>query len=209
MARIPYRTRDTWPPDLDGMKPMLPPLRIFDMLAHAGATTHRLFHYGAALFEASAIEPRLRQLVILAVARANSCEYVWRQHEVVSLACGVSEAQQRAVQRGDFTDPGLDARDSAVLTFTTAVVTAPRAGDAAFAAIQEHFDHRQIVELIQLIGYYWNSTRIATTLDLEPEQSQGTRILDATAGVYQSTRPAGTVNSHRPAEDPATGSPLS
>jgi len=46
------------------------------------------------------------------------------------------------------------------------------------AAIRSHFSAREIVEILQLIGFYWGFGRLRTVLDIEIEKPDGLTLLN-------------------------------
>jgi alkylhydroperoxidase family enzyme len=70
-------------------------------------------------------------------------------------------------------------RDQAIVAFAAAVVAAPLVSDDVFAAVHAVLDARQIVEALQVIGFYWSFGRTATVLQVEIEPAHGTAVVQA------------------------------
>jgi hypothetical protein len=60
----------------------------------------------------------------------------------------------------------------------------PRPGDGVayvFAAVHAELSAREIVEALQVIGFYWAFGRVATVLQVEIEPDHGTAVVQASA----------------------------
>ena len=62
---------------------------------------------------------------------------------------------------------GLPEAERELIGFVTDVLHRPRVGARRLAALQRFYPPRQIVEVLQLIGFYWGLGRICTVLDIE------------------------------------------
>ena len=116
------------------------------------------------------LDGRLREIVIVRVGYLNKCAYVVKQHvPVISTPEGLpqEEADTLADWRGS---KFFSKRERAALAYTDAVTRDIDVPDPVFAALRDHFDERQIVELTVLIGSYIMHNRVfgALGVDLEP-----------------------------------------
>ena len=131
MARLPYIDAEHAPDRVREALDAIPPLNIFRMVANAETAFRPWLALGGALLGSLELDPRLRELAILRVARLERAEYEWVQHAPIARAAGATEDQVAAVDRGEIEDPALDAPARAVLAFTTEVVRDVRASDEA------------------------------------------------------------------------------
>jgi hypothetical protein len=60
-----------------------------------------------------------------------------------------------------------------------AVVRSPVVDDETFGGVREILSNREIVEALQVIGYYWSFGRVATVLQVEVERAHGTAVVEA------------------------------
>ena len=60
--------------------------------------------------------------------------------------------------------------DGVLIRFVTDVLIRPRVSARRLAAVQRFYPPRQIVEVLQLIGFYWGLGRICTVLDIEVQK---------------------------------------
>jgi alkylhydroperoxidase family enzyme len=88
----------------------------------------------------------------------------------IALGVGVTQAQIDAVERGKYDDAALNAAERALLGFGREVVEKVRVGEAAFAAMRQHFSDQETVEAIVTLGFYMMMARLteATETDLDP-----------------------------------------
>jgi alkylhydroperoxidase family enzyme len=153
----------------------LPPLNIFRTLAHAQSAFRPFLRFGGAVLGQMQLDPAIRELAILQVAKEADAEYEWIQHVAIAKVVGVRDAQIEALERGD-----LDAFEEparAAIELATAVVRGPRVGDELFGRLQEHFDDRQIVELLLAIGEYLMLARLMTVLEIDLDEAAGDGVL--------------------------------
>lgn len=122
----------------------------------------------AARFE-TALDGRLREIVIVRVAQLNRTAYVFKQH-VPQLTApeGLSDGECDAL--ADWRKAtSFSARERAALVYTDAMTRDVTVPDDVFDALRPHFNERQIVELSVLIGLYNMHTRVLTALRIDPE----------------------------------------
>jgi alkylhydroperoxidase family enzyme len=180
MARIPYPDLDAAPPHVREVFDALPVhLNIFRMLAHAETLLRPYLRFGAAVLTQTQLDPKLREIAILEVARLTPAPYEWVQHVPIAQATGASTEEIAAVERGDLEADCLGPDERLVLSFTGEVLRDVRASDDTFAAISERFLPREVVELLLTIGSYMMLARVMATLDLELDEPAGTRVVDS------------------------------
>ncbi|WP_326567803.1 carboxymuconolactone decarboxylase family protein [Amycolatopsis rhabdoformis] len=148
-----------------------PPDAMVRMLTHSTATVRLFIEQAMAQFTALELSPRRRELVILAVAAEVDGEFVAAQHGPIAAREGVTEAERELLARRDFA--GLAGPDRVLVEFTAAVLAGPRVPDELFAAVREFLSEREIVEVLQVCGYYWTFSRIATVLDVPVTEVYG------------------------------------
>lgn len=180
MARLPYIEPADAPERMRTALEALPPLNIFRMLANAETVAEPCLRLGGALLTQMQLDPKLRELAILQVAHQSEAEYEWVQHVAIGMHAGLTDVQIAAVESGNITDAdALGEAERAVLAFTDEVVRQPRAGDATYAALRQHLDPRETVELLLTVGYYLMLARVMTTLDIELDAAVGNSTIEA------------------------------
>jgi alkylhydroperoxidase family enzyme len=180
VARLPYADPDGSPEPVRRALEAVPPLNVFRMVANAETAFRPWLAFGGALLSSLALDPVVRELAILRVARLSGAEYEWVQHVPIAKAVGATDEQVAAVDRGDLEDAALGDAARAVLRFTTEVVEDVRASDAALEGLTvAGFSPREVVELLLVIGQYMMVARVAETAGIE---------LDPPGDVVESSR---------------------
>lgn len=178
MARIPYPDPTELPAELNELLRQAH-LNVFSMWAHSVSTAGLIMKLGAAQFAGFELPRAIREMVTLLVATDNSAAYEWGQHLALSKAAGVSDEQRAALRDGDIEAPCFSPLERAALHLARAVQTGPQVADSIFEAASKYLGHRQLVELVGLVGYYWMLGRIATVFQVEIDIAQGTAVYDA------------------------------
>ena len=180
MARLPYPSHESMPVETADLLNGLPRNNITEMLAHAHPLAVPFLRLAQAQFTELELSDRQRELLILAVSGLVECDYEYVQHVPISAAAGIDADLGERVRGGDFDAPD-DPGERALLAFVAAVVRAPTITDELFAATRRHLTDRQIVEVLQLVGFYWGVGRISTVLELELDAPEGLESITAVA----------------------------
>jgi len=178
MARVPYVDADAASPEVRRALDALPPLNIFRMLANADSVFVPFVRFTGTLLTQLELDEKLRELAILLTAARTGAEYEWVQHEGISRAMRIPEEQIAAIGRGDLEDDSLDQDARVLLRFSAEVLENGRASDEAFVAMSERFPHRQIVELLLVVGTYHALARVMTTLEIDLDPPVGAELID-------------------------------
>ncbi|MFF3919809.1 carboxymuconolactone decarboxylase family protein [Streptomyces sp. NPDC001852] len=179
VSRLTYPDRQEFPKELREFLDQLPQHAAFDMLSHSQATVEIFLRQGQAQFTQLTLSPRDRELTILTTASATDCAYEFTQHVPISASVGVSDAVRDAIKRKDFNAPELPGDDRAIIRFVAAVIAAPTVSDEIFSAAKERLTPREILEIMQVTGFYWSFGRVCTVLDVEVEKDHGDAVIDA------------------------------
>ena len=119
------------------------------------------------LLEAGTLDPRDRELVILRVGFRTHCAYEWTQHLAMARVAGLSAAQIAAVTEGPgaaaWTDRDRDLLRAADQLVDDHVVDAP-----TWARLARHFDERQLLELMFVVGSYVCLAMVLNSVGLDP-----------------------------------------
>jgi alkylhydroperoxidase family enzyme len=179
MPHLPYPLPGELPADVRDFLAGLPQHAAFDMLSWSAGTVRSFIEQGEAQYTALALPARTRELVIMTTGVATASEYEVIQHRPISEAAGVDPAVRAAILRRDFAAPELSEHDRAVVGFVAAVVAGPTVPDEIFAAVRRQLSNREIVEALQVTGFYWSFGRVCTVLDVDLEPDHGTAVVDA------------------------------
>lgn len=176
MARVTYLTAETAPPAVASTVDRLPSLHVFQMLAHAETAYRPWLRYGGAILSDLALDPLVRELVILQVGRL-AARYEWEQHVPIAKAAGGTDAQVAALDRGDLSP--FDEAQRAALVFTESFVRDGEVSDEDYAALAARFAEREIVEIALTAAHYLGLARIMTALRIDPDDAVGPEGLPA------------------------------
>lgn len=114
----------------------------------------------------STLPPRLRELVILRVARRCGCAYEWTHHRKIAAKTGLSEAEIDAAGRGEATGE----LERAALTAVDELEGNCNLSDGTWATLGGHLDERQLMDLVFTVGAYRLLATALNTFGVEPEQ---------------------------------------
>lgn len=131
---------------------------LFRTLGNSPAALQAYLDFGATL-AGGALRPQLRELIAVAVAESNSCQYCLSAHTAVGKMVGISDPELAAGRQGDSTDP----KTRAALMFAKNIVS--RRGfvaDGDLAAVREAgWTETEVVEIVanvalNLFSNYFN-----------------------------------------------------
>ncbi len=167
MPRIPYPNPDQMSAEVRARVGDNPP-NVTRMLA--GASEGVYFGFGAysqGLMKQSPLDPKLRELAILRVGYISNCEYELFQHEPFGRFVGLSDDQIAAIKVRDPSAPVFDAEQAAVLRFVDDIVRNVRPSDENLAAVRQHLDDTQLIDLVLVTGNYMTVCRFLETTGIE------------------------------------------
>ncbi|MEU5672526.1 carboxymuconolactone decarboxylase family protein [Micromonospora sp. NPDC047762] len=167
MPRLTDPDPNVIPTDVRDFLSALPPDPMVKMLTHSVGTVKLFIQLARAQFTSLELPARSRELVILTVAEYAGCEFVAAQHGPISAAAGVDEDTRKIISSRDIDNPDLPAYDRTLIRFAAEVVRSPRVSDDLFDQVRHILREREIVEVLQVIGYYWSFGRVATVLNVE------------------------------------------
>lgn len=180
VARLPY-------PDIDQASEevrvtfgrLAAPLNVMRMMAHAEGCFKPMTRLGGAMLGKLKLDPKLRELALMRTVGMEGGRYEWVQHVPVAQALGIGAAQLAAIEAGTIDAPCFDAREQALLRFTTEVVERVAASPETLAAVRRHLSDREVVELVLMIGFYMTLARLTETTGVEIDEPKGMEVLDS------------------------------
>jgi alkylhydroperoxidase family enzyme len=147
---------------------------ISSMLHHPTLAAAFLNFNGQLLWE-PVLSPRLRELVVLRVARRTRSQYEWVQHAKLSQRYDVTPAEVEAIAIGDeavFSDLEAD-----VLRATDQLLDNYRIDEATWQRLAAQLDERSLTELLFVVGTYtslamvFNGIGVELDPDLDPTRA--------------------------------------
>mgnify|MGYP001555011984 CR=1 FL=1 len=137
---------------------------IASLLHHPRLAAAFLGFNGQLLWE-PVLDPRVRELVVLRVARHTRSSYEWVQHAKLSQRYGVSSAEIEAVASGD--DSGWAPSDATILEATDQLLTNYQIDDDTWDQLANVMDERTLLELIFVVGTYTALAMVFNGIDIE------------------------------------------
>lgn len=153
------------------------PLILFRTMARNPRVFEKMFAGG--LLDKGTLSLRQRELVIDRTTARLGAEYEWGVHiaffaEKVDFDC----ERIAATVHGSADAPCWSADEQSLLAAVDDLVDRRTIGETAWAALAQHFDEAQILEVIALVGYYHTISFLCRALDL-PLEPYGARFPSA------------------------------
>ncbi len=144
------------------------PANIFRVMAHAPEVERGYLSLGGRLLGETALDPKLRELVICGIAVQLNAAYEWGHHAKQALEAGATPEELEGIRSGDLTTLGPLERDCVAYArkVDDRMVT-----DADIDRLRElGLDSRRITELTVLAGFYGMTARFLLAMDVEPDE---------------------------------------
>jgi 4-carboxymuconolactone decarboxylase len=174
-VRVPPLPADQWDDAVDhALSGMMPAERrnpdstgnLLATLVRHPKLTRAFLRFNNHLLFSSTLPPRLRELAVLRVAHLHRCEYEWRHHVRMGRETGLTDDVIDGIQRGEATDE----LDRAILHAVDELSDNSVVSDETWAALTEHLDERQRMDLVFTIGCYGALAMAINTFGVEPDQ---------------------------------------
>jgi 4-carboxymuconolactone decarboxylase len=191
MARIQPLDPAAAPADVRETLENLPPLNIFRTLAHAESAFRPFLRFGGAVLGQMALDPVVRELAILVVAKEAEAEYEWIQHVAIAKHLGARDEQIAAIAAADSCSSEgaderirqagdgqlFDKRQRAAIELAAAVVRGPQVSSDLWDCVRPQFSDREVIELLLAIGEYLMLARVMTVLEIDLDEAAGDAVL--------------------------------
>src|SRR5690606_3153387 len=146
-------------------------LHLYQMLLHSPRVASGWLNHLSGIRLHSSLSGDLRELIIMRVAILNRAPYEADQHAPIALKEGVTQAQLDALEH--WSESSLfDERTQAVLAYTDAMTQQIQVPKAIFERVQQHFDHKAIVELTGTIATYNMVSRFLEALAIHSDDDR-------------------------------------
>lgn len=172
MARI-EPLSPPYPSDLQAqfdriMPPGVPPLALFRTVAKSDRAWRKLS--GGSLLDPGPLPLREREIVIDRTCALNDCAYEWGVHVAFfAAAAGLGPDEIAATVHGDAGSTCWEPADQALIAAVDALNHRARLSAAEFERLRGYFDEAQIIEIIQLCGFYRTIACLVGSLDIASE----------------------------------------
>ena len=141
-----------------------PILNLYTELANHPPALEAFLSMSQYVRDRSSLEPGLRELEILATARALGQEYEIVQHTAAAKRAGVPDEKLAGA--------GLSERERCAVDFAREAAATRTCSDATFARMRGLFTTEEIVDLVVTAAWYHLCAVILGTFEIEPEESQ-------------------------------------
>jgi alkylhydroperoxidase family enzyme len=145
-----------------------PPLLLFRVMAGQPRAWEKF--RGGSLLDRGPLSLREREIVIDRTTALNRCEYEWGVHVTAfAKAANLTDEQVRATVLDKADAPCWSEAEQAMLAVVDALHLRSTLSEAEFAALKAHYEQAQILEIIQLCGFYRTVSYLCNALALPLE----------------------------------------
>jgi 4-carboxymuconolactone decarboxylase len=109
----------------------------------------------------------LREMIILRIAVLNRATFEFDAHQPIAERAGLSPQKITALQERELPSEILTSKEALLIAITDAMTVDIEVPDALFEQLREHFDDKNIVELVATIAAYNMVSRFLVALKIE------------------------------------------
>lgn len=133
------------------------PLQALDLtLLHSPAVADGWNSFIGAIRTQTSLDDDVREAAICRVAVCNEAWYEWMHHAPLAAEGGVSAEGMKLLKEADLAakrgDPGLTARQWAVVVYTDAMTREVAVKQEAFDELKKHFSEKEVVEITATVS---------------------------------------------------------
>jgi len=154
-------------------------LNIYRALAHCPPVMLDWMRLGNTLLTKSKLPAKLRELVILRIARLSGSKYEWTQHCPVAIEAGVTERQINEIDKWKESE-AFSSGERAALQYTDEVVQSVSVNDETYDQLKSFLSEQEIVELTLSIGYWMLTARVLVPLKIDMDVDAAVSASDLT-----------------------------
>ncbi|KAL7959568.1 AhpD-like protein [Trichoderma compactum] len=153
------------------------PLQALDLtLLHSPPVADGWNSFLGAVRTKTSLTDDVRELAISRVAVCNKAWYEWGHHAPLAVQGGVSEDALEAVKRdslGERPEGLLSEKQWAALVYADEMTKNVSVTDETFAALKQHFNDQEVVELTATVAAYNCVSRFLVALDVGEKNGTG------------------------------------
>lgn len=169
MARIAFPDPTTMDEELRESLRRYGSLNVTRMMAHQPRLMHAYARMGVEILRHGALDPVLRELIILRVGQLCGSAYEHHQHVSVARMVGMSEEKLAASEANDRS--GFSDRERAALAIVDEIHRDHAARAATIEAAEALFSPAELVEICVVTGFYIMTAGYLRSLDIEIEDA--------------------------------------
>lgn len=170
MARLPYLEKA----DLaDEHKDLLNrDITLFKCMTHSPNATRAFQGLGGYIRHKSRLDPRLREIAILAVGWITQAPYEWSHHVKIGQDFGVTEDDIRGlIAECDGQPNSLEPVAKLIVKAAREMTEKLAVSDETFAALKSHFDNERLTDLVITMAFYNAVVRYLGSMRIDVEAS--------------------------------------
>ena len=170
MARLPYIEKKDLPAEHQDL--LKREITLFKCMVHSPHAARAFQGLGGFIRHKSLLDPRLREIAILAVGWITQAPYEWSHHVKIGQEFGVSEDDIRSlIAECEGAANGLEPLAKLIIKAAREMTEAMAVSDATFAELKKSFDTERLTDLVITIAFYNAVVRYLGTMriDVEPE----------------------------------------
>jgi alkylhydroperoxidase family enzyme len=122
---------------------------------------------GMAIANPDVLEPRLRETVILRVAKLSDSEYELHHHRTLGKSVGLTDDELQAIENRSY--DSLEPLLAAAARFTDEVVTQVSPSDVTLAELRGLTTDQIVTNIVLTIGCYMSIARLVAVAGIEPD----------------------------------------
>ncbi|MEM8696952.1 MAG: carboxymuconolactone decarboxylase family protein [Pseudomonadota bacterium] len=122
------------------------------------------------LIDKGPLPMRERELVIFRTAARIGADYEWGMHvRLFAEQCDIGEQELEALAKKDAESGNWSQAEAALIATVDILIDRRHLDDEEFARISAHFSSDQLLEIVQLVGFYQGLALIIGTFDIPRE----------------------------------------
>ena len=114
----------------------------------------------------SGLDPQVRELAILVIAREMQSQFEWTMHEPVAREVGLEPAAIEVVKYNK-SPQDLKERDALIIRFGRELVREPKLSSETFSQVVQAFGEEELVTLTLLMGNYMRTALLLRAVDMQ------------------------------------------
>lgn len=137
----------------------VPDAHIFSTLGRAKGLFRGWLYFSSRMMPFGRLPRHHSEMVIIRTAHLRTCQYELDHHKRLGRRAGIDDAEFERILAGP--DADWSALEAALLRGVDELVANKDLGDATWKELASHFDERELIEFVLLVGQY---DSLATTI---------------------------------------------
>tara|TARA_R110002124_G_scaffold208301_1_gene374699 strand:+ start:460 stop:1044 length:585 start_codon:yes stop_codon:yes gene_type:complete len=169
MAKVPYPDIASLEPRVQMMVAVAAPLNLIKVMAHAQGNVESVLRLSDAVLNRGVLNPVLRQVALIRLCVVMGSDYERTLLESVSVGEGMSQSLIEAAREGS-ASAKLDEMQRAAARLAEELNQSVRPSSETYDYLAARLSVRELIELVQAIGFYLMQARVIETFGVELEQ---------------------------------------